>query len=51
VLVSEIKRNIIVEMLCAANGRTPETVTDEEMAYMATHGDSVMYPSLVRSKA
>ena len=36
VLVSEIKRNIIVEMLCAANGKTPETVTDEEMAYMAT---------------
>ena len=36
VLVSEIKRNIIVEMLCAANGKTPENVTDEEMAYMAT---------------
>ena len=38
VLVSEIKRNIIVEMLCAANGKTPEEVTDEEMAYMASHG-------------
>ena len=24
VLVSEIKRNIIVELLCAANGKTPE---------------------------
>ena len=48
VLVSEIKRNIIVEMLCAANGRTPETVTDEEMAYMASHGDSVMYPKVVK---
>ena len=50
VLVSEIKRNIIVEMLCAANGKTPETVTDEEMAYMATHGDSVMYPKLIKAK-
>ena len=36
VLVSEIKRNIIVEMLCAANGKTPEYITDDEMAYMAT---------------
>src|SRR3981189_2980063 len=31
VLVSEIKRNIIVEQLCAANGRTPEYITDEEL--------------------
>jgi ribulose-5-phosphate 4-epimerase/fuculose-1-phosphate aldolase len=51
VLVSEIKRNIIVEMLCAANGKTPEDVTDEEMAYMASHGDSVMYPQLLKKKA
>jgi ribulose-5-phosphate 4-epimerase/fuculose-1-phosphate aldolase len=49
VLVSEIKRNIIVETLCAANGRTPEYVTNEEMAYMATHGDAVMYPTLVKN--
>jgi ribulose-5-phosphate 4-epimerase/fuculose-1-phosphate aldolase len=48
VLVSEIKRNIIVEQLCAATGRTAEDVTDEEMAYMATHGDAVMYPKLVK---
>ena len=48
VLVSEIKRNIIVEQLCAATGRTAEDVTDEEMAYMATHGDDVMYPKLVK---
>jgi ribulose-5-phosphate 4-epimerase/fuculose-1-phosphate aldolase len=48
VLVSEIKRNIIVETLCAANGRTPEYVTNEEMAYMAAHGDAVMYPTLVK---
>jgi ribulose-5-phosphate 4-epimerase/fuculose-1-phosphate aldolase len=49
VLVSEIKRNIIVETLCAANGRTPEYVSEEEMAYMAAHGDSVMYPTLVKN--
>jgi hypothetical protein len=38
-------------MLCAANGKTPEDVTDEEMAYMASHGDSVMYPQLLKKKA
>jgi ribulose-5-phosphate 4-epimerase/fuculose-1-phosphate aldolase len=48
VLVSEIKRNIIVELLCAANGRKPEYVTSEEMAYMAAHGDAVMYPTLIK---
>ena len=49
VLVSEIKRNIIVEQLCAANGRTPEYITDEELATMYTHGDAVMYPKLVKT--
>ena len=48
VLVSEINRNIIVEMLCAQNGKKPEYVSDEELAYMATHGDAVMYPALVK---
>src|SRR5436190_1524758 len=48
VLVSEIKRNIIVETLCAANGKTPEYISEEELAYMATHGDAVMYPKLVK---
>ena len=51
VLVSEIKRNIIVETLCAANGKTPEYISDEELAYMATHGDAVMYPALVKKTA
>ncbi len=51
VLVGEIKRNIIVEMLCAQNGKTPEYISDEELAYMATHGDAVMYPALVKKKA
>jgi ribulose-5-phosphate 4-epimerase/fuculose-1-phosphate aldolase len=48
VLVSEIKRNIIVEQLCAANGRTPEYITDEELAHMFSHGDAVMYPKVVK---
>lgn len=48
VLVSEIKRNIIVEQLCAANGRTPEYITDEELAHMFSHGDAVMYPKVIR---
>jgi ribulose-5-phosphate 4-epimerase/fuculose-1-phosphate aldolase len=48
VLVSEIKRNIIVEQLCAANGRTAEYITDAELAHMYKHGDAVMYPKLVK---
>ena len=48
VLVSEIKRNIIVETLCAANGTTPEYITDEELKQMFAHGDAVMYPTLVK---
>jgi len=48
VLVSEIKRNIIVEQLCAANGRTPEYITDEELEQMYKEGDAVMYPKVVK---
>jgi ribulose-5-phosphate 4-epimerase/fuculose-1-phosphate aldolase len=48
VLVSEVKRNIIVEMLCAATGKTPEYISQEELAYMAQHGDAVMYPALIK---
>lgn len=48
VLVSEVKRNIIVETLCAARGTTPEFITDEELAHMAAQGDAVMYPQAVR---
>ena len=48
VLVSEIKRNIIVEQLCAANGKTPEYITDAELAHMYAHGDAVMYPKLAK---
>ena len=46
VLVSEIKRNIIVEQLCAANGRTPEYISDEELAYMAMAAPT-MIPSTI----
>lgn len=48
VLASEVKRNIIVEQLCAATGRKPEYITEQELAYMAEHGDAVMYPGVVR---
>lgn len=48
VLVSEVKRNIIVETLCGITGKTPEYISDEELAYMAAHGDAVMYPKLVK---
>jgi len=51
VLVSEVKRNIIVETLCSRNGKTPEVISDEELSYMWSKGDSVMYPQAVKSKA
>ncbi len=50
VLVSEIRRNIIIEQLCAANGRTPEYITDDELAHMYKLGDAVMYPKLIKKK-
>jgi len=48
VLVSEIKRNIIVEQLCAANGKTPEYITKDELEHMYKEGDAVMYPKAVK---
>lgn len=48
VLVSEVKRNIIVETLCGITGKTPEYVTNEELEYMAVHGDAVMYPKVIK---
>jgi len=50
VLVSEVKRNIIVETLCAVTGKTPEYLSKEQLAYMAEHGDTVMYPGLIKAK-
>ncbi|MDB5379959.1 MAG: class aldolase [Rubritepida sp.] len=51
VLVSEVKRNIIVETLCASTGRMPEYITDEELSYMWSKGDSVMYPKAIKRQS
>lgn len=48
VLVSEVKRNVIVEMLSAAKGTTPEYLSKEDMEWMFKRGDAVVYPSVVR---
>lgn len=48
VYASEVKRQIIVELLCAAKGTTPEYVTKEEMEWMFKQGDGVVYPQLIR---
>lgn len=48
VYAAEVKRQIIVEMLCAAKGTTAETITKEQMEWMFSRGDGVVYPSLVR---
>ncbi|HEY4253973.1 MAG TPA: class II aldolase/adducin family protein [Roseomonas sp.] len=48
VLVSEVKRNIIVETLCGITGKSPEYISDEDLAQMGKHGDAVMYPALVK---
>jgi ribulose-5-phosphate 4-epimerase/fuculose-1-phosphate aldolase len=44
VLVSEVKRNIIVETLCAARGTTGEYLSKEDMQWMFERGDAVVYP-------
>jgi ribulose-5-phosphate 4-epimerase/fuculose-1-phosphate aldolase len=48
VLCSEVKRNIIVEQLTAANGRTGEYLSREDMEWMFKRGDSVVYPTLIK---
>jgi ribulose-5-phosphate 4-epimerase/fuculose-1-phosphate aldolase len=48
---SEVKRQIIVELLCAANGTKPEYITKDEMEWMFSHGDDVVYPKLIRRDA
>ena len=45
---SEVKRQIIVELLCAAKGTTPEHITKEELEYMFARGDAIVYPQLIR---
>lgn len=48
VLVSEVKRNVIVEMLAAVKGTTPEYLSKEDMEWMFRRGDAVVYPTLIR---
>jgi ribulose-5-phosphate 4-epimerase/fuculose-1-phosphate aldolase len=45
---AEVKRQIMVELLCAAKGTKPEYLSKEEMEWMFAHGDGVVYPQLVR---
>jgi len=45
---AEVKRQIIVELLCAAKGTKPEYMSEEEMRWMFAQGDSVVYPKVVR---
>jgi hypothetical protein len=43
-----VKRNIIVETLCAAKGTKPEYLSKEDMAWMFKRGDSVVYPTVIK---
>ena len=47
---AEVKRQVIVELLSAARGTTPERVTREEMEWMFSQGDKVVYPQLISKK-
>jgi len=40
-------RQIIVELLCAARGTRPEYISKEEMEWMFSRGDGVVYPELI----
>jgi ribulose-5-phosphate 4-epimerase/fuculose-1-phosphate aldolase len=50
VLCAEVKRNIIVEQLAAARGSTPEYLSKEDMAWMMSRGDAVVYPTLIKKQ-
>ena len=45
---AEVKRQIMVELLCAAKGTAPDYLGKEEMQWMYARGDSVVYPQLIR---
>jgi len=45
---AEVKRQFMVELLCAAKGTQPEYMRKEEMEWMYAHGDGVVYPQLIR---
>ena len=51
VYASEVKRQIIVETLCAAKGTTPDYIGKEEMEWMFSRGDGVVYPTLIRKQS
>ena len=48
---SEVKRQILVELLCTAKGTKPEAMSEDEMRWMFEHGDDIVYPALVRKDA
>lgn len=45
-LASEVKRNILAEQLAAIRGIKVDYLSEDEIGWMATHGDSVMYPEI-----
>jgi ribulose-5-phosphate 4-epimerase/fuculose-1-phosphate aldolase len=45
---AECRRQIMVESLCAAKGTEPEYLKKEEMEWMFSRGDGVVYPKLIR---
>lgn len=48
VLVSEVKKNILVETLCSIRGTKPDFVEPEDMKWMYDKGDEVLYPPVVK---
>jgi len=48
ILAAEVKRIILAELVGAARGVKPDTLTQEEMEWMYRHGDAVMYPQAKR---
>lgn len=48
VYAAEVKRQIIVELLCAAKGTKADYLSKEEMEWMFAQGDGVVYPQLIR---
>ena len=43
-----MKRNIMIELLCAAKGTKPDYISKEDMAWMFGRGDDVVYPQVIR---
>ena len=51
VYASEVKRQIIVELMCAENGTGPEYISTEAMEWMFSRGDGVVHPVPIRRNA